>query len=60
MPEKKQSEIRCTTCKVNVLSEDRFAQFKCPSCGKADIVRCEKCRKSSNVYVCPGCGFEGP
>ncbi|RLJ02889.1 MAG: RNA-binding protein, partial [Candidatus Aenigmatarchaeota archaeon] len=24
------------------------------------IIRCEKCRKLSNTYKCPKCGFEGP
>ncbi|MCD6092907.1 MAG: DUF1610 domain-containing protein [Candidatus Aenigmarchaeota archaeon] len=52
--------IECTSCHGNVVSEENFTRFKCPKCGEAEIVRCEKCRKLSNVYVCPKCGFEGP
>jgi len=43
-----------------VISEKNFSKFLCPGCGKEVIVRCEKCRKLSNTYKCPKCGFEGP
>ena len=56
----KKCEIRCTSCNLNLISEDRFTQFKCPACGNVEIVRCERCRKTSNLYKCQECGFEGP
>ncbi|MHA2136770.1 MAG: zinc finger domain-containing protein [Candidatus Hodarchaeales archaeon] len=24
------------------------------------IIRCERCRKLGNRYICPNCGFSGP
>lgn len=33
--------------------------FKCPSCGKHEISRCNHCRKISAKYRCV-CDFEGP
>jgi hypothetical protein len=35
------------------------ARFDCPECG-TEIHRCAKCRKQSNLYECPDCGFRGP
>ncbi|MCX6818715.1 MAG: zinc finger domain-containing protein [Candidatus Aenigmarchaeota archaeon] len=52
--------MKCTSCHENLLSEDNFTKFKCPSCLKVELVRCESCRKKSNIYVCSKCGFEGP
>jgi predicted RNA-binding Zn-ribbon protein involved in translation (DUF1610 family) len=43
-----------------MLSEDNYTRFRCPSCLKADIVRCSNCRLKSTVYVCTDCGFKGP
>lgn len=48
----------CVSCGINVAGGNA-ARFKCPDCGTL-IFRCEKCRKQSNRYRCPGCGFEGP
>lgn len=53
-------ELKCTSCDMNVISEDGFSKFMCPECGKAMIIRCKKCRNLSNIYKCPECGFEGP
>ncbi|MEM7826695.1 MAG: zinc finger domain-containing protein [Candidatus Aenigmatarchaeota archaeon] len=53
-------KIECTSCHRNVITEENFVKFMCPLCGKAEIVRCEKCRKLSIIYKCPECGFEGP
>ncbi|MBU5690141.1 MAG: zinc finger domain-containing protein [Candidatus Aenigmatarchaeota archaeon] len=50
----------CTSCKVNLLGDTKFVQFKCPNCGEVDIFRCSKCRRLSNIYKCSKCGFEGP
>lgn len=52
--------MKCSSCNDNMLSEDNFTKFKCPSCLKADIVRCSRCRLKSIVYVCTECGFKGP
>ncbi len=51
--------MKCTSCHVNVISESNFTKFSCPACLKHVVVRCESCRRKSNVYVC-ACGFEGP
>lgn len=34
--------------------------FKCPKCGKSDIVRTKNERQIALKYTCPSCGFEGP
>ncbi len=57
---KSKFELICTSCRENVVSEERFTKFRCPMCGKAEIIRCARCRKSSNIYICPECEFEGP
>ncbi|HII64667.1 TPA: RNA-binding protein [Candidatus Woesearchaeota archaeon] len=36
------------------------ARFKCPACGKHEIVRTRHMRQIAAKYACPGCGFEGP
>ncbi|RLJ09973.1 MAG: RNA-binding protein [Candidatus Aenigmatarchaeota archaeon] len=52
--------MKCTSCGMSVETEESWVEFKCPRCGKAKIIRCEKCRKLMNTYVCPNCGFVGP
>ncbi|MCL4388646.1 MAG: zinc finger domain-containing protein [Candidatus Marsarchaeota archaeon] len=37
-----------------------YTEFKCPSCGKGNIIRCYHCREISNKYKCAECDFEGP
>lgn len=49
---------QCVSCGINI-SGMNAATFKCPECG-CQISRCEKCRKQSNLYQCPDCGFTGP
>ena len=49
---------RCTSCKKEVSQE--YVEFKCPSCGKAKIIRCLNCRTTSRPYKCQDCNFEGP
>ncbi|KXB00440.1 RNA-binding protein [candidate division MSBL1 archaeon SCGC-AAA261C02] len=50
----------CTSCNRDVGQDGRATNFPCPNCGEAEIWRCEKCRRLSNQYVCPNCGFTGP
>jgi predicted RNA-binding Zn-ribbon protein involved in translation (DUF1610 family) len=42
------------------MPKEKAVVFKCPNCGKVEIIRCNKCRKMSVPYVCPICGFQGP
>jgi len=56
MPEK----MICTICGVDLLGDQNFVQFKCPSCGKETIFRCSRCKRLSNEYTCKKCGFVGP
>ncbi len=51
---------RCTTCGISVESEKIWVEFSCPACGKARIIRCEKCKRLENPYACESCGFTGP
>ncbi|RLJ02838.1 MAG: RNA-binding protein [Candidatus Aenigmatarchaeota archaeon] len=53
-------EIVCSTCGVNLISEDDFVRFECPNCGETEIIRCKKCRRVKNHYKCEKCGFVGP
>jgi hypothetical protein len=52
--------MRCVSCHKNVKTEDNWTKFACPACEKAEIIRCEGCRRRSMPYVCKECGFEGP
>ncbi len=49
---------KCISCGINITGTNAAA-FKCPECGH-QIYRCAKCRKQSNLYECPECGFTGP
>jgi len=51
-------ERQCVSCGIKVAGMNA-ASFSCPECG-TDIHRCAKCRKQSNLYECPDCGFRGP
>ena len=50
----------CTTCGTHVTSRKNFVEFDCPSCGETRILRCNKCKESSNKYKCNECEFVGP
>ncbi|MBR9678456.1 MAG: RNA-binding protein [Nanoarchaeota archaeon] len=50
----------CNTCKTNIVNTEGSTSFSCPSCGKEEIIRCDKCRKISARYTCQSCGYEGP
>lgn len=52
--------MECISCKQKITNNVGAAQFKCPKCGKYDIVRCANCRKTVAKYICPECGFVGP
>ena len=49
---------KCISCGINIAGTNAAA-FACPECGH-QIYRCAKCRKQSNLYECPDCGFTGP
>ncbi|MEA3254626.1 MAG: zinc finger domain-containing protein [Candidatus Altiarchaeota archaeon] len=49
---------RCSSCGTEVM--DNYVKFKCPSCDKTEIVRCESCRLLGTKYTCEVCGFVGP
>jgi predicted RNA-binding Zn-ribbon protein involved in translation (DUF1610 family) len=49
---------KCISCGINIAGTNAAA-FKCPECGH-QIYRCPTCRKQSNLYECPDCGFTGP
>lgn len=51
---------RCISCGKPITPFEKGVHFICPNCGKAEIWRCEKCRKLGNPWKCPVCGFEGP
>ena len=50
----------CRGCKKSITNIGESVNFKCPDCGKYDIIRCDHCRKISAKYTCPECDFEGP
>ncbi|MEA1865612.1 MAG: HVO_2753 family zinc finger protein [Candidatus Methanogasteraceae archaeon] len=52
------TEKYCTTCGAHLV-EPGYVQFPCPKC-EVTIGRCVSCRKQSNLYTCPACGFTGP
>lgn len=52
-------DLACMSCKKNIANVGG-ATFKCPECGKFDIIRCTHCRKIAAKYKCAVCGFEGP
>jgi len=53
-------EIVCMSCKKRITNTPGVAKFKCPNCGKFDIIRCRHCREIASKYECPECGFIGP
>ena len=52
--------MKCTSCGISLLGDDKFVRFNCPNCEKEEIFRCSKCKRFSNAYVCKKCGFQGP
>ncbi len=47
----------CSSC-GRLASE--YVNFKCPSCGKEEIIRCQSCREKYVRYKCSVCSYEGP
>lgn len=50
--------MTCSSCKKEV--SDDYVRFKCPGCGKVEMIRCAKCRETAAAYRCPECKFVGP
>ena len=57
---KQERRVRCSTCGITVESDKVWVEFRCPSCRKETIVRCERCKRLENSYKCSACGFIGP
>ena len=55
-----EKELRCTSCNTAIKGIKGATIFKCPNCGKQDIVRCEHCRRIVAKYKCLNCGNSGP
>jgi predicted RNA-binding Zn-ribbon protein involved in translation (DUF1610 family) len=53
-------KLICSTCGIDVIGQEDFVKFNCPSCGEELIIRCRRCKKLSNPYKCSKCDFEGP
>ena len=51
--------MECSSCRIKITNQDGAVNFKCPKCGKFEMVRCETCRKTVAKYTCPECGFTG-
>ena len=50
--------LKCSSC--NKIVQGGVTRFKCPNCGKVEIVRCEHCKKVGIKYQCGSCDFSGP
>ncbi|MBI5391558.1 RNA-binding protein [Candidatus Woesearchaeota archaeon] len=53
-------QMVCNSCKTKIANMKGSVQFKCPSCGKGEILRCPHCRKVGTRYACGLCSFTGP
>ncbi|MFP3189884.1 MAG: zinc finger domain-containing protein [Thermoproteota archaeon] len=60
MSSEKLSLVRCSSCNRPIPPYERAIKFPCPNCGRTTIIRCERCRKLVNNYICINCGFKGP
>jgi predicted RNA-binding Zn-ribbon protein involved in translation (DUF1610 family) len=49
-----------TKIKLEKKMQTGSVKFKCPSCGKEEIIRSLHDRKIAAPYKCKECGFEGP
>jgi len=43
-----------------VTNEKGVTRFKCPNCGKTEIVRTKHQRRIAVKYKCKSCDFSGP
>jgi len=57
---KMNGNLVCASCKKSIKNITGTAMFKCPKCGKYEIIRCKHCREIAVKYVCPECEFSGP
>ena len=55
-----EKKLKCTSCKKELINDRGSTVFTCPTCNKAQIVRCAQCRKLGTKYQCPTCESEGP
>jgi Zn-ribbon RNA-binding protein len=55
-----EGQLICNGCGKRVTNTGGTVRFTCPSCGKAELVRCKHCREIAKKFKCPSCGFEGP
>ena len=55
-----EKELRCSSCGKQIEAERDWVRFQCPHCNKAEILRCEKCKRMVNPYTCPKCKLRGP
>ena len=53
-------KLNCVSCNRNILEFESYTRFNCPNCNEFEIVRCERCKKLSNEYICEKCKFVGP
>ena len=60
MAEELTIEMKCSSCGKRIEAERDWVKFDCPKCGKSVIIRCEKCKRLENSYICPDCEFKGP
>ncbi|MBU0979458.1 MAG: DUF1610 domain-containing protein [Nanoarchaeota archaeon] len=44
----------------NIINDPGSVRFKCPNCGKTEILRTKHQRETVVRYKCHECGFEGP
>ncbi len=49
-----------TNPETKVTNEKGVTRFKCPNCGKAEIVRTKHQRRIAVKYKCKNCSFSGP
>jgi len=56
---KDMDDMSCNGCGASITPGEHSVKFKCPACGEM-IVRCSKCKITSNNYTCKKCGFVGP
>ncbi|MBL7147560.1 MAG: RNA-binding protein [Nanoarchaeota archaeon] len=55
-----EEKLVCSSCKKRITNTLGTTRFKCPKCGKFEIIRCQHCRQIVAKYSCPLCKFEGP
>ena len=55
-----EEKLKCSSCKRRITNNPGVVNFKCPGCGKTNIVRCKSCRQNVAKYKCSECGFQGP